>query len=501
MNFINLSTARSIERAKEVGVRKVIGAMRKQLILQFMIESLLINFISSILSILVAIALLPVLNYITGNEVTFVLFKDTKFWSGFVAVNTLIAIIAGLYPAFVLSSFKPLHALKGNNLKNGSGFTLRKSLVVFQFLISAILISGTLLVYKQIAFMKNQDLGVDMQQVLVVKGPRIISDFKNLPSTIETFKFDALNHPSIMTACGSGTVPGKGHSAIVPVRRIQDPTNTNKAGSVSYVDFDFFTTFEFQFLAGRPFDLQIVADRKGVIINEEAVVAFGLGSPELAIQENLIVGSDTLRVMGILKNYHWNSLRDPYAPCLFVPSERARRYFSFKVNLSDIPKSISTIESSFKTVFPGNPFEYFFLDDDFNRQYQNEVQFVKLFSAFSILAITIGCLGLFALVSFSTTLRTKEIGIRKVLGAGVGNIMILLSREYILLLLFTNILAVPVILYAGQLWLDRYAFRTTISTEIFIISGSILLVTTLLTLSNKFYSTANSNPINALRKE
>ena len=501
VNFINLTTARSIERAKEVGIRKIIGAMRKQLIFQFMLESFLLNLIAGILSILLAFILLPVLNNITGNELTFDIFNDPKFWLLFVTVNILGAIASGFYPAFVLSSFKPINTLYSNSIKNGSGIVLRKGLVVFQFAISVLLISGTFLIYKQVAYMKNQELGFDMQQVLVIKGPRIISDFKKLPTNLESFKVDVLNHPSIITACGSGTVPGKGHNALTPVRRIQATPEDNELGGVTYVDFDFFETYDFEFLSGRSFNPEIGTDQSGVIINEESVYAFDLGSPEKAIHEKLVIGNDTLKVLGVLKNYHWSSLRDAYSPYLFVPSERARRFLSFKINLSNISQSINDIQASYNLFFPDNPFEYFFLNDDFNRQYQNELQFGKLFGSFSILAITIGCLGLFALVSFSASLKTKEIGIRKILGAGIGNLMIMLSREYILLLVIANIVTIPIMFYTGQQWLHLYAFRIDLGVEIFLIPGMFLTAIALLTVSSKFYSTAKSNPINALRKE
>jgi putative ABC transport system permease protein len=215
----------------------------------------------------------------------------------------------------------------------------------------------------------------------------------------------------------------------------------------------------------------------------------------------IIVSGDTVNVLGVLKNYHWTSLKDAYAPNLFIPAERAHRYFSFTINLSNIPQSLDHVQSAFNAIFPGNPFDYFFLNDEFSRQYQSDLQFGELFASFSLLAVFIACLGLFALVSISASLRTREIGIRKVLGAGVRNLMVLLSREYILLLVVANILAVPVILYFGQLWLDNYAFRISVGTEIFLIPGLVLLVISILTISRKMYLVAGLNPVNTLRKE
>lgn len=245
----------------------------------------------------------------------------------------------------------------------------------------------------------------------------------------------------------------------------------------------------------------MISDLDGVVINEEAVKVFALGSPENAIRQQLIIGEDTVNVVGVLKNYNWSSLRDAYAPSLFLPGERARKYFSFKINLATIPQSIDHIQSVYNATFPGNPFDYFFLDDEFNGQYQADLKFGKLFATFCLIAMSIACLGLFALVSFSTTLRIKEIGIRKVLGARLRNLILLLSKEYVLLLVIGNLLAIPLIVVGSRYWLSNYAFKIQIGLDLFIIPAIILLLISIFTVGYRIYVTANKNPVDSLRAE
>ncbi len=501
VNFINLSTSRSMERAKGVGVRKAMGAFQKQLMHQFLVESLLINFIAAILSIIIAFGVLSILINITGKELTFIIFGSTKFWIGFVIVIAVGSIVSGFYPAFVLSSFKSANTQRIKVTKQIPRVTLRKSLVVFQFLISALLISGTYLVYKQITFMKNEDLGVDMEQILVVRGPSIVPDFESLLSKLTVFKSECLSNASVLNTAGSGTIPSKGHMALTGIRKIGDLAKDNQQGGTTYVDFDFFETYKFKFLSGRAFDSQVISDRKGVVINEEAVKVFELGSPENAIQQQLIIGKDTVTVVGVLKNYNWNSLKDAYAPSLFLPGERARRYFSFTINLSNIPQSLDHIRVAYNEAFPGNPFDYFFLDDEFNSQYQADLKFGKLFATLCSIAMSIASLGLFALVYFSTTLRIKEIGIRKILGARLRNLIVLLSKEYLLLLVIANLLAIPIIIFGARYWLANYAFRIDIGLDLFIVPAIVLLIISILTVGHRIYITAKANPVDSLRAE
>ncbi len=504
-NYINLSTARALHRGREVGIRKSIGALRKQLISQFLLESLLINLMAALLSLGLASLWLPVLNNIIGKDLVLHVLEEPEFWGQFLTIIIFGSILSGLYPAFILSAFKPVSMLKSTKPNLVGGFSLRKSLVVFQFLISALLISGTYLVYQQITFMKRQHLGVDMKKILVLDGPRVVletlkSENSSLSSKYQSFRNKATSHHSVSAVSATVTVPGKGFYFTEGFWRSGKPVDSKKEASVVIVDTDFTNTYDLEFLAISPYPKEIPMD-EGVIINEKAAKIFGFHSAEDALHETLTNGGDSLKVLAVVKNFHWHSLRDAHVPMLLILNNEWGAYFSIKMDLSDIQETIGHIKSSFRAVFPDDPFHYFFLEDDFNRQYQSDQQFGKLFLTFAILAIFIACLGLFALVSFSATQRAKEIGIRKVFGADIGKLMILLSKEYAVLLLIANIAAVPVIILGGKAWLDNYAFKIAMGVEHLLIPALASVVISLLTVSYRTYTAANLNPANSLRSE
>lgn len=506
VNYLNLSTSQARQRAKEVGVRKSIGAAKKQLITQFMVEAALVNFLAAVISIGMAILMLPVLNKIIGKELEFILVQYTAFWGWILGAIFLGTILSGLYPAFVLSSFKPVSVFSSTKMPQFRRFSLRKGLIVFQFLASVLLISGTYLVYKQILFMKDQHLGIEMEKILVVEGPRVFLEELNtameqVEVKYKTFKNELASCHRVSEISCTSSVPGKGYYYTEGFRKSGMEPSQNKVANLLLVDTDFSETYGLTFLAKAPYDKEIVPDKK-VIINEEAVKIFGFRSAEEALHKLLLNNyGDSLEVAGVVENVHWNSLKEPLSPDLYLLNNSYGAYFSIKMDLAKPQETIAQIESAYKSVFPNDPFSYFFLEDDFNRQYQADLQFRNLFTAFSILAIFIACLGLFALVSYSVTLRIKEIGIRKVLGASVGNLMVLLSREYILLLFIANVLAVPVILYWGRSWLDNFAFRTGIGIELFLVPTLVLFVIALLTVSYQTYATARENPVKSLRKD
>jgi len=502
VNYINLSTARAMQRAKEVGVRKSIGALRKQLISQFIIESALINMVAALLSIGIAYFILPVLNNIIGKELTFNILQNIEFWGWFSLVIILGSLLAGLYPAFVLSSFNPVSVLKSTKITTKQGFSLRKGLIVFQFLTSVLLISGTYLVYQQITFMKNQDLGFDMETILVVNGPRVILETHRpeLESLFQTFKTEALRHHAISDVSGTSQIPGKGYFMSTRVRKLGEPETAIKDGYVVFVDTYFTNTFDMEFLAKRSLPDEI-SNFEWLIINEEATKTFGLGTPEEALSKQLIVFGDTLNILGIVKNIHWSSLKNAHLPILVTLDNYYGAFFSIKMNMTNIQESITHIEAAYHTVYPNDPFYYFFLDDTFNRQYQSDLQFRNLFTAFSILAIFIACLGLFALVSYSATLRVKEIGIRKVFGASISHLMMLLSKEYLVLLCIAILLAVPAILIGGKAWLENYAYKVGIGIDLFLMPGLVLVIVSFLTVSYRTYASARVNPVESLRAE
>lgn len=501
VNYINLSTARSMQRAKEVGIRKSLGAFRRQLTGQFLVESFLVNFSSAILALGIAFLTLPVLNHIIGKELQLSILGIPMFWMYFLILNVFGSLLSGLYPAFVLSAFKPISMLGAGNKARAGNLNLRRGLIVFQLLISLLLIAGTYLVYRQVTFMKDQELGIDMEKILVLKGPEVAVDEAGLPFKIKAFREEVVGHSSISNMAGSVLIPGQvNNTSIQDIRKLGDPVSSAPYGRGVVVGLDFPKTYGLEFVAGSSFT-EDMSDYGSVIINEEAVRAYGLGTPENAIKEKLIGEEGTLAVIGVVKNFHWHSLKDVQMPYMLILEASAHSYLSFSMNLSNIPQSLTHIESVYRSFFPNNPFDYFFLEDDFNRQYQTDVQFGNLFMAFAILAIFIACIGLFALISYSATLRVKEIGIRKVLGASIGNVMVLLSKEYIVLLFAAIVLAVPAIFVAGRAWLDNYAFATSMGVGVFLVPGLIIVLVSLLTVGHRTYSAAKSNPVESLKIE
>jgi putative ABC transport system permease protein len=427
VNYINLSTARAMERAREVGIKKTVGAYRSQLIMQFFFESIIINLLGVIIAVLIAVALLPVLGEIVGKEFSFD-FSDLRFW-GILAVLFLIGSLAsGGYPAFVLSSFRITEVLKGKSERALGGLSLRKVLVIFQFASSLILIAGTFAVYRQIVFMRSTDKGLTMEQMLIVNGPSVL-DRTGAKERLITLKNELKQIPNVMNVATSGAIPGGGYNWGTGMRKDGAQREEDKTGSVVWIDPDFISTYGITVLSGRAFNPEITSDMRGVLVNEAALTAFGLGTPENALNERIILGGDTTAIIGVLKNYHWNSLKTEHTPFLFKADTISRRSYSIHLNGNDVSGTIKKIEAAYKEAFPGNPFDYYFLDDFFNNQYQADQQFARIFGLFAALAIVIACLGLWGLAAFTTTQRLKEIGVRKVLGASVSSITSLLPHD------------------------------------------------------------------------
>lgn len=502
VNYINLSTAKAIQRAKEVGIRKTMGAIKKQLISQFLFESFLINCLATIIAISIAFLLLPFLGQIIGKELTLTVPQNPQFWIGLVLIVLLGSILSGLYPAFVLSSFSPISTLNRLKFRPDNNFSLRKSLIVFQFSTSLLLISATYLIYTQIAFMKSKDLGVDMEKIVVVHGPRIILEEKKEIQTLKykAFKDITASHHSVASITSTSNIPGTGEVWYGGMRKLGDPIDSQKTGSAVLVGAEFTNTYDLEFLSGKEFRPEM-EPYSHVIINEMALKVFSLGSPIDALDESIVMGQlDTLKIQGVIKNIHWSSLKYPHVPMIFGIHE-FHAYFSIKINVSNIPETLGYIESTYHEAFPKDPFRYYFLEDAFNRQYQTDLQFGNLFTAFTIIAIFVACIGLYALLAFSATQRIKEIGIRKVLGASMGNLMLLLSKEYFSLLLVASVLSIPLIFYFGNSWLENYAFRIEMGMEFFLVPAFILVVIALLTVSYRTYKTAKANPVESLKTE
>lgn len=499
VNYINLSTARAIERAREVGIKKSIGALRSQLVLQFVCESVLVNLFGVVLAALLAVALLPVLGDIVGKHLLFD-FSDVRFWLILLILFILGSVISGFYPAFVLSSFNITTVLKGGSEKPGGGLSLRKALVVFQFASSLVLIAGTFAVYRQVVFMRDRDKGLTMEQMLVVKGPSII-ERTTAKERLMTLKNQIKDVPGVVKVTTSGSIPGGGHNWGTGMRKDGTLLEDNKDGHVVWVDPDFVDTYGITVLSGRNFNPEIASDMESVLVNEAALKAFGLGSPEEALRERIILGGDTTAILGVLKDYHWSSLKTEHQPWLFKADTISRRNISVLLSGTDVHKTVDAIETKYKEAFPGNPFDYFFLDDFFNNQYKAERQFASIFSLFAVLAIVIACLGLWGLAAFTTTQKLKEIGIRKVLGASIYSIMSLLSWQFFKLVLIATAIAIPLMWYGVDWWLSGFAFRIGLEWDLFVVPVIILAAVALGTVSAQILRGASINPATILRSE
>jgi putative ABC transport system permease protein len=503
INYINLSTCRSLSRAKEVGIRKVLGSNRINLINQFIIESLLLNFLSLILSIIITELALPFFSLLTGKPLSMGLLIGNLLWlTGILIVGIL---LSGIYPAFVLSSFSPIAVMKKKFGSTSKGFDLRKGLVVFQFSVSIILIVSTLVVYKQLTYMQNKDLGADIDQTLIIDAPKLndrefskADNFKNVLQTL----------PGVRGVSASSSIPGKEYSNTSSgVRKYGSDRKSGTQGFFIDVDENYFNLYKIPLLAGRLFSRESKLNGE-IILNKEAVQVFGFKNPEDAVGKKLIFdGFDgqSIQIVGVTKNYHQESLKSSVLPVIFNPVNASDinliKYFSIKTGGHNIKETISHIHNKWADVFPDQPFRYDFLDEVFNSQYKVDEQFGKVFGLFTFLAIFISCLGLFGLASFTNIQRTKEIGIRKVVGASLQNIVFLLIKDFTKWVLLANIIAWPVAYYLMNSWLKDFAYRTTITIWVFLISGTTALIIALLTVSIHAIKAATANPVKSLKYE
>lgn len=505
INYINLSTAKAMERAKEVGVRKVMGAFKFQLIRQFLVEAAVVNLLSMLIAILVVVIALPSFNTLSGLSLTITHLLQPWF-IGLVGVLWFAGtVLSGSYPALVLSSFRPVSVLKGKLKNSTSGILLRKGLVVVQFMASVALIAGTLIVYRQLDYMMRQDIGMNIDQVLVVERPGISPRDRNaFSSAVETFKNETKNIPSVQAVTSSVTIPGKQREYKGAVKRYGAPDDQMVTLRANSMDYDFLDVFKMKIVAGRMFSRDYPKDQDtSVLLTESSVKALGFKSPEEAIGQtvNIAQWQWSPIVVGVVNDYHQVSLKKAIDPMIFYCSPFYGEYYSIRINTKDVSSTVDRVRESFQKAFPGNPFDYFFLDDYFNRQYENEKKFGELFTVFAALAMIVGCLGLFGLSAYTATQRTKEIGIRKALGSTDQGIFVLLSTEYVKLVMLSIILAVPIVWYVMAQWIETFPYRTTISPMIFLVAGVTVLLVSILTVSYQTIRAARTNPVESLRYE
>ncbi|NQZ76720.1 MAG: ABC transporter permease, partial [Ekhidna sp.] len=499
INYINLSTAKSLERAKEVGVRKSMGAYQRQLVYQFLVESFVLNLIALTIAVIFVIVLTPLFSQLVDAAISRTFFLLPKFWLTVAAVLFLGSALSGLYPAFVLSSFKPMHVLKGKLTTNHSGILLRRGLVVFQFAASVTLIAGTIIVYQQLNHMKGLDLGFDMTDTMVVRGP--YSNDSTFTRTFKTFK-EELKSSSFVSKVSSGSnVPGE---EIFWTRGLRNAGETEDKNFIIYMvgtDHEYFDTYNIDIVAGRGYDKKLSSDTANILINEATAASLGFASPEDAVGKKVRAGGNDVNVIGVVSNYHQLSLKNTINPIVYPLIEQSSDFITIKLSSQDYRGAYDGVKATFDSFFPGEPFDTFFLDEFYNRQYVNEQNFSRAFTLFAAFAIIVACLGLFGLTSFTALQRTKEIGVRKVLGADVSQIVMILSKEFLILVAIANVISWPIVYLLMNGWLDNFSSRIGIGLSVFVIAAILVILIALIAVGYKTLSIAKTNPIKALRYE
>jgi len=496
INFMNLSTAQSPLRAREIGIRKVVGANRSLLIWQFLGESLIIALLALCIGIVIVEILLPSYNSFTGKEMNLDLANNWRVFAGIIFIALLSGIIAGSYPALVLSGFKPVQVLKGGVSNSKGGAIFRKILVIFQFTLSIALISSTLIIFKQINLIRNIDLGYNKEQIIK------INQNKSLEPQFEVFKAELLSNPRVKSLTTSSGRPTDIYNSGYGLGWEGMPDSEERRHLVHTLNVGpgFFETFDIKINEGRAFSTEIASDTLNYICNSEVLKIMGKDNP-------LGTGMSYYReeegeLIGVIEDFHFKSLHSKIEPLLISFSDKNIHDQVFiRVQPGDMQAVIADLEILWEKYSDDYPFEYRFLDEYYDRLYRAEYRMSKLFNLFAILAILISCLGLFGLVSYTTTCRIREIGIRKVMGASVGNILMLLSSRFLLLVIFSNLLAGVLSWYYMSKWLDNFAYKIDAGILNFVFAGLIALGVALITLSWHTLKAANANPIKSLRYE
>jgi len=507
INFMNLSTARSSNRSKEIGVRKALGSRKLNLIRQFLVESIMVSFISFLVGILLVILIFPLFNNITGKSLLMPDFNLLFIGSLFV-LALFVGLLAGLYPAFYLSSFKPVETLKGKvSLGSGNAF-IRSGLVVFQFFISILLIIGTIAIYQQINFIQSKELGFKKERVLLVNDAYMLNEQR------EAFKKEVQKLPNVAQASYSGFLPVSGYNRSDNTfwREGEQPTQDNLVSTQIWsVDHNYVDTYQMEIIHGRNFKPELASDSSAVIINEAAFRAFGFTdkNADNYIQTNSFdqeTGQfstekfDKYKVLGVVKDFHYESLKNDIGPLAFMLSDNSS-ILAVRLDTDDLQSSIKGIEALWNEFGSNLPFNYDFLDAEFNAMYNSEIRLSKIFTVFAGLAIFIGCLGLFALASFMAEQRTKEIGIRKVLGASINGIVFMLSKQFSKLVVIAFLIAVPLAWWGISSWLESYTYKISIGWELFALSGIAAFVIAWITVAYHSIKVALSNPAKVLKSE
>jgi putative ABC transport system permease protein len=499
VNFMNLSTARSANRAKEVGIRKVLGSMRSGLVTQFLLESVLISFIGMLLAVGLAWLLLPLFNNLAAKQMSLDLIGRPLLLPSLIGLMLVVGLLAGSYPALFLSGFQPIEVLKGKLSRGFKGGWLRNGLVVVQFAISIVLIFGTVVIYRQLAYIQNRQVGFNRDEVLCVQNTGVLGE------GIKAYKDELSRLPGVSGITVTGFTPTGGWQSnntffLTPDFDIKKGVNME----VWPVDENYIPVMQMQLEAGRNFSREFGTDSAGVIVNEAMVRQVGLlhpiGAKIYTLDDIMTKRMLTYQIIGVVKDFNYNSLRQVVTPlAFFLKADYGR--ISMRVNTQNIPKLVSEVEAGWHRFAPSQPFDYTFMDDQFNKIYRSERRMGGISLSFSLLAILIACMGLFGLAAYAAEQRTREIGIRKVLGASVKGIIGLLSRDFLLLVLLSAVIAVPLAWWGMHHWLEDFAYRIDIGWEIALVAVAAAAGIAMLTVSVQALKAALVNPVRSLRTE
>jgi putative ABC transport system permease protein len=496
INFMNLTTAQSMKRAREVGIRKVVGSAKRQLIFQFLSESVVISFIALALSIIILILVVPQFNVISGKEIILNPLENSLIVLVFLGITLFVGLFAGIYPAFFLSSFKPTAVLKGNFIGNISGQLLRKGLVVFQFAIAFVIMVGTYVVYSQLDYMLNKNMGFNREQILVITMPRdSLADL--------TIKNEMSHLPGVTGVTRFNEIPG---NMVNTTNMWYEGVKDNKAENMYLFsgDADLLETMGMKLKAGRYFSEDTKQFGKEFVINETALKRFGW-KPEEAIGKLMEFGergTDPGKIIGVIEDFHFKHLHEAIDPLvLYLNRDYRGRYMAVKVNTSDMKAMVASIERTWKTLVPQREFEYQFLEESFDKLFDQEKRLGQLFSIFSTLAIFISCLGLFGLASFTMEQSRKSVAVRKVLGASVFNIVLMMSKSFLKLVVLGVVLAAPIAYFGATRWLQGFAYNAGFAWIVFLYAALVALFVAFATVSYHSVKTATSNPVNSLKEQ
>jgi putative ABC transport system permease protein len=500
INYMNLSTARSALRAREIGIRKVIGARKKELISQFLSESVLLSWVAILIAFGLLYLTLPTLNKLSGQQISTDILMKWQILVPVFLTPFVVGILSGLYPALFMSSFQPIKTLKGLVKAGGTNISFRKVLVIVQFAISIVLIITTAIVFQQLHYMQKKSLGFDKEHIVVIPYNGALND------KYEAFRTDLLSNSNFKNSTRTSRIPtGRlldDMGAYVLSGDSMKATNTD-IKFVS-VDYDFVPTYGISMAAGRNFSREYGTDTLSFVLNESAVKSIGWKSPQEAVGKDFKYGNTKGHIIGVIKDFHFESMHQSIVPlvlCMFPPSAYYFNNLSVKFSGNNIAASLSYLENTWKKFLPEIPYQYVFLDENFDKLYEAEQRQGNIFTIFACIAIFIACLGLFGLSAFAITQRIKEIGIRKVLGADVSTIVTLLSKDFLKLVFIAAIIAFPVAWYFMHKWLQDFAYRINMPWWIFIVAGIIASIIALFTISFQAIKAAVANPVKSLRTE